>query len=123
MCREWFPYGGWWVGRDRRGSADKLNWRRPHTLPPEALYLAHLAPHLQQTQSTLNAKLQTTQLHNVQLMETIGEQRAEIERLVGGLEGVVQDLKAAKEAVSGVVGDGELGREILDIDQELKAVQ
>ncbi len=96
---------------------------RPHTLPPQALYLAHLAPHLAQAQSTLNAKLQTTQSQNAQLMEKITEQRGEIERLVGGLEGLVRDLEEAKDAVGAVFEDGELVREVLDIDGELRTVQ
>ncbi len=96
---------------------------RPHTLPPQALYLAHLTPYLIQAQSTLNAKLQTTQSQNALLMERIVEQRADIERLVGGLEGVVKDLEEAKEAVSGTFEDGEMVRELLDIDKELGMVR
>lgn len=95
---------------------------RPHTLPPQALYLAHLAPYLAQAQSTLNAKLQTTQSQNAQLMEKITQQRAEIEGLVSGLEGVVRDLEEAKEAVGAVFGDGELVKEVLEIDGELRTV-
>jgi len=71
----------------------------------------------------LNAKLQTTQSQNAQLVEKIGDQRAEIQRLVAGLEAVVRDLESAKEAVGGAVGDGELGREVLDVDKELKVVR
>ncbi len=56
-------------------------------------------------------------------MEKIGDQRAEIQRLVAGLEAVVRDLESAKEAVGGAVGDGELGREVLDVDKELKVVR
>lgn len=92
-------------------------------MPPQALYLAHLAPYLAQAQSTLNAKLQTTQSQNAQLMEQITEQRAEIERLVGGLEGLVKDLDEAKDAFGAVFQDGELVREVLDIDAELRSVQ
>ncbi|KAI9880716.1 MAG: hypothetical protein M1830_000999 [Pleopsidium flavum] len=95
---------------------------RPHTLPPQALYLAHLTPYLQQAQSSLNAKLQTTQSQNAQLVRKIEDQRAEIERLVGGLEGVVSDLEEAREAVGGFVKGGMLAREVLDVDRELKVV-
>jgi len=56
-------------------------------------------------------------------MEKITEQRAEIERLVSGLEGVVKDLDQAKDAVGAVFLDGELVREVLDIDAELRSVQ
>ena len=86
------------------------------------MYLAHLAPYLAQAQSTLNAKLQTTQSQNAQLLERITDQRAEIERLMGGLVGAVRELEEAKEAVGTVFEDGELVREVLDIDAELRTV-
>lgn len=56
-------------------------------------------------------------------MEKITEQRAEIERLLGGLEGVVRDLEEAKDAVGAVFEDEELVREVLDTDAELRTVQ
>ncbi|KAI9707374.1 MAG: hypothetical protein M1836_000334 [Candelina mexicana] len=96
----------------------------PHTLPPLPLYIAHLAPFLQQTQSQLNARLQTTQSQNAQLASTISEQRAEIELLVSGLEEIVADLESAVESLRPVVGDGsggDIGRETLDAEAALSA--
>jgi kinetochore protein NNF1 len=43
----------------------------------------------------LNAKIQTTSSQNASLLKTLTEQRAEIENLVGVLEGVVKDLEKA----------------------------
>ncbi|KZF25057.1 Nnf1-domain-containing protein [Xylona heveae TC161] len=71
----------------------------PHTLPPQALYLAHLAPHLARSQSRLNARLQTTQSRNARLVDEITAQRNEITNLLGELEGVVHDLSTAADRV------------------------
>ncbi len=98
--------------------------KRPHTLPPLPLYIAHLAPFLQQTQSQLNARLQTTQSQNAQLASKISGQRAEIEQLVSGLEEVVADLEGAVESLRPVIGDGsggEIGRETLEAEAALSA--
>ncbi|KAI9849658.1 MAG: hypothetical protein M1837_002783 [Sclerophora amabilis] len=87
----------------------------PHTLPPASILSAHLLPHLRYAQSTLNAQLQTTQSQNAQIISRIGEQRAEIGRLVEGLEMVVGDLEGAvhefdrmdpeKSGRGGAIGD------------------
>lgn len=94
---------------------------RPHTLPPQALYMAHLGPYLAQAQTTLDAKIQTVQENNSALVETVGLQRKEIERLLAGLEDVVKDLENAQGAVAGVFENGELVREMVDVDKELSA--
>ncbi|KAI9817837.1 MAG: hypothetical protein M1827_000956 [Pycnora praestabilis] len=93
----------------------------PHTLPPSPLYNAHLAPFLSQTQSSLNARLQTTQSQNAQLISSITEQRAEIERLIGGVEGVVTDLERAVGSLGDVVGSGSdgIGMEVLEGEEAL----
>ncbi|KAH0537391.1 hypothetical protein FGG08_005790 [Glutinoglossum americanum] len=95
----------------------------PHTLPPPALLLAHLHPHLSHTQSQLNASLQTIQSQNALLSTTIQAQREEIANLLKGLEEVVGDLGGA---VEGLRGEGEgvegLGREAERLDGEVRAV-
>ena len=93
---------------------------RPHTLPPESLFLAHLAPHLQQTQKELDARLRDTQAQNEDLVAQILQQRRDIEGLVEGLEAVVRDLEGANGAMGGVLGDGEMRREVLDLEAELR---
>ncbi|RDL40741.1 uncharacterized protein BP5553_00720 [Venustampulla echinocandica] len=88
----------------------------PHTLPPEALLNAHLAPHLASQQSLLNAKLQTVESQNAALVQKIESQRREMEGLVGDLEAAVADLEGAGDLV-GEEGEklaGE-GREVLGV--------
>ncbi|KAI1173924.1 Nnf1-domain-containing protein [Nemania sp. FL0916] len=77
----------------------------PHTLPPEEVLDAHLAPHLAQQQSQLNAKLQTTQAHNAKLFEDIKRQRSEIESLVSLLEKVLEDVDNTNHMMDGVVDE------------------
>ena len=67
----------------------------PHTLRPEPLVNAHLAPLHRSQQSQLNAKLQTTQSQNANLVEVLRRQRAEIEELLQAAERVVGDLESA----------------------------
>ena len=93
---------------------------RPHTLGSQELYLAHLRPFLQQMQSQLNAKTQTTQSLNAQLAEMIEKQRAEIEQLVAGLETVVNDLQGAVDAIGEATSNGEMRNEVLEMEEEVQ---
>jgi len=86
-------------------------------LPPEDVLDAHLAPHLAQQQSQLNAKLQTVQAHNANLFEDIKQQRSEIESLVAILEKVLEDVDNANHMMDGVVDA--LARETRTIEVEM----
>lgn len=86
-------------------------------LPASRVLDAHLAPHLAQQQSQLNAKLQTTQAHNARLFDDVRRQSAEMDALVALLEAVVADMDAANDMMDGVVGD--LARETRDVEVEM----
>ncbi|TKA66122.1 hypothetical protein B0A49_12515 [Cryomyces minteri] len=84
----------------------------PHTLPPSRLLHAHLSASshqlsggdfasLPQYQSTLHARLSTTQSQNAALMTSVTQQRQQIERLIQGLESVVKDLDGSVEVLGG----------------------
>lgn len=93
----------------------------PHTLPPERLYLAHLAPYLQQTENELESELKRLQSENEELVEGIQGQREEAEHLVGGLEAFIADLERANE-IMGIEVDGNgVRKEVADVEQELRA--
>ena len=92
----------------------------PHTLPPERIYLAHLAPYLRETEKELEAELKALQTENEEMVEEIRAQGQEVEKLVGGLESVIADLAGANEAMGGVVEGGEMTREVMEIEEELK---
>ncbi|KAF2962805.1 hypothetical protein GQX73_g10767 [Xylaria multiplex] len=89
----------------------------PHMLPPDEVLDAHLAPHLAQQQSQLNAKLQTTQAHNAKLFEDIKRQRSEIESLVSLLEKVLEDVDNTNHMMDDVVDD--VARETRTIEVEM----
>ncbi|KAK5627539.1 hypothetical protein RRF57_003254 [Xylaria bambusicola] len=89
----------------------------PHMLPPDEVLDAHLAPHLAQQQSQLNAKLQTIQAHNAKLFEDIQRQRSEIESLVSLLEKVLEDVGNANHMMDEVVDD--VARETRTIEVEM----
>ncbi|KAI1637625.1 Nnf1-domain-containing protein [Biscogniauxia mediterranea] len=89
----------------------------PHMLPADQVLAAHLAPHLAQQQSQLNAKLQTTQAHNAKLFDEIQRQRAEIQSLVCLLEKAFEDIDGANGMMDGVVD--ELAAETRAVEVEL----
>jgi kinetochore protein NNF1 len=94
------------------------DWGRPHTLSADELHTAYLTPYLQQATTMLEERVRSTQAENGVLMQRITDQRAEMEALVGGLEGVVADLEGSVEAMGGVDG---LRAEIWEMDGEVQA--
>ncbi|KAH7041294.1 Nnf1-domain-containing protein, partial [Microdochium trichocladiopsis] len=86
----------------------------PHTLPAEQVFAAHLAPHLKQQQSQLNAKLQTVQAHNAKLFDEVQRQRAEMESLVQLLEKTMEDIDSASQMMDEVADD--LARETRTVE-------
>ena len=92
--------------------------RSPHMLPPQSLYLAHLAPYLASTQSQLETELQAVQVENEQLAKGVERQKDEVERLVSGLEAVIADLEGANGAMSDVAVGSEMRKEVMELDGE-----
>ena len=88
-------------------------------LPPQSLYLAHLAPYLASTQSQLETKLQAVQAENEQLAKGVERQRDEVERLVSGLEALVADLEGANAVMSDVIAGSEIRKEAMEMDGEV----
>ena len=95
---------------------------RPHTFSGQELYEAHLAPHLQVAGETLRERLQRSQSYNVDMMNKITAQRAEIERVVTGLERVVKDIEDSVEAARAGGLEG-LRSEMWEIEQEVQATR
>jgi kinetochore protein NNF1 len=89
------------------------------------LYTAHLTPFLQQASTELDAKLQTTQQDNVQIMQEIDAQRAEIEQLVAGLENVVAGIEGSIEAMNAGNPNGLAGlkNDSWQMEQEVAATR
>jgi kinetochore protein NNF1 len=101
---------------------DDADCDRLHTLSAEELYAAHLTPYLQEATQILESRLQSSQQENHNLMEKIMAQRAEIERLVSGVEGVVRDLEGSVEVMGSGTGRGMEGlrAEVWEIEEEVK---
>ncbi|KAL8842642.1 MAG: hypothetical protein Q9170_000417 [Blastenia crenularia] len=93
----------------------------PHTLPPERLYLAHLAPYLLQTETELKGELKRLQFENEELVESIQGQTEETEQLVGGLEAFMADLERANEMISNEVDGNGIKMEVGAVEEELRA--
>jgi kinetochore protein NNF1 len=93
--------------------------RRPHTLTPSEIHLAHLMPFLEQQATEMNTKLSETQQSNTELLSTVTAQRAEIEALVRGLETVILDLEVSAQIMAHDDVQG-LSSEIKDLETEMK---
>ena len=96
---------------------------RPHTLPPEPLYRAHLAPYLASAEHDLQKELSEVQAENETLARGIQGQREQVEGLLRGLEAVVMDLEGANKVMGEVVEGGEMRRDTVGLDDELRAAQ
>ncbi|MCJ1310872.1 hypothetical protein MMC25_004540 [Agyrium rufum] len=97
----------------------------PHMLPPESIYLAHLAPYLRGVQGDLETKVQATEEENRNLESEIQTQREEIEAILSGLEDVVRDLEGANQVLDARVEDdgGAMRKEVLEVDQEVRDLE
>jgi len=113
--------GGWrgWMGV-RGGVGLTLGYYRPHTLPPEPLFLAHLAPYLATAERELEAELREVQAENEVLARGVEGQREVVEGLVRGLEAVVRDLEGANRAMGEVVEGGGMRMETGEMEEELR---
>jgi kinetochore protein NNF1 len=80
----------------------------PHTLPARQLYISHLAPSLAMYQAQMNERQESLSKENAELAERILRQRAEIGRLLGGLESVVRDLSGSVTALQEGTEEGEI---------------
>ncbi|KAI2470642.1 Nnf1-domain-containing protein [Annulohypoxylon bovei var. microspora] len=103
--------------RDDAGVVEAKPPIPPHMLPPDQVLAAHLAPHLTQQQSQLNAKLQTVQAHNAKLFGDIQKQRAEMQSLMALLQKVFEDIDGANGQIDDVAD--ELAKETRMVEAEM----
>lgn len=103
-----------------------LMWRwgdaRPHTFPPEPLFLAHLAPYLAMAEGELEAELRAVQVENEDLARGVEGQREVVEGLVRGVEAVVRDLEGANSAMGEGVEGCSMRMETGEMEEELRVV-
>ena len=88
-------------------------------MPPQQLYLAHLAPYLEETRTKLEAEMTQLQEENEILMKGIQGQEEEVERIVGGLEAVINDMEDAHGIMEEALGDREARTEAREVDAEI----
>ena len=72
---------------------------RPHTLPPQQLYLSHLAPSLTQTSLELQSQRAAIQTENAEILARVMQQRREIAAMVQALEKAVEDVDGSAAAL------------------------
>ncbi|KAK5467606.1 hypothetical protein LTS15_000579 [Exophiala xenobiotica] len=111
--------------RKNRAVEGEMPARPLHTLSAEELYDAHLSPYLRQAQVDMSSKLQSTQQDNAATMAKIHAQRAEIEQLLSGLEGVIRDIEGSVDAMytNGQSGFDELKSDVWQMEQEVAATR
>ncbi|KAK6383895.1 hypothetical protein LTS17_003187 [Exophiala oligosperma] len=96
-----------------------------HTLSADELYGANVTPFLQQAKTEVSSKLQTTQQDNAMMAAKVNDERAEIEQLLKGLEGVVQDIEGSVAAMYAHEQNdpSELKSAIWQMEQEVAATR
>ena len=100
-------------------NAQKLiSLARPHTLSPQTLYLAQLAPYLTKAESNLKTDLIALQGENEEIADALLRQREEIERLVLGLEAAVQDLEETNAILGNPANGADLRNNIHELQGE-----
>ncbi|KIW56124.1 hypothetical protein PV05_04807 [Exophiala xenobiotica] len=111
--------------RKNRAVEGEMPARPLHTLSAEELYDARLTPYLRQAQVDMSSKLQSTQQDNAATMARIQDQRAEIERLLSGLEWMVKDIEGSVEAMytNEQSGFDELKSDVWQMEQEVAATR
>ena len=63
------------------------------------MYAAHLTPYLSKAQEELDLRIHQSQQEQAVILGKINDQRAEIERLFGGLEHAIQDIDGGVDAM------------------------
>lgn len=80
-----------------------------------------MTPFLEEAQSALNTKIESTQTQNATLAQDIQNQRMEIENLLSSLGSVVTDLEGAAVAATQFSKENDLRQETIQMDVEVKA--
>lgn len=80
-----------------------------------------MTPFLEEAQSALNTKIESTQTQNATLAQDIQNQRMEIESLLSSLGSVVADLEGAAVAATQFSKENDLRQETIQMDEEVKA--
>ena len=106
--------------RTAREQRDVLTVGRPHTLPPDELYAAHLAPLLAPMRAELEAQLRATRARNEELAAGLANKKSELEALVSGLEAVVADLEGASTTLDEALEDGRVRTEVQEMVAEVE---
>ena len=86
------------------------------------LFRAHLTPQLEKTKAVLDEKIRATETENLELAQRVQAQRAEIERLLAGLEIVVADVEGAAAAATEYGNQNHLREEAMQMNEEVKTV-
>ena len=80
-----------------------------------------MTPFLEEAQSALNTKIESTQTQNATLAQDIQSQRMEVENLLSSLGSVVADLEGAAVAATQFSRENDLRQETIQMDEEVKA--
>ena len=105
--------------KGKRESGEEPAVQALHEVPPQQLFLAYLAPYLQETQAKLEGQMEGLKRQNEELIRGIQGQEEDVERLISGLGSVIADLEGGDTVLNGAVEDGTLREEAREIDSEI----
>ena len=91
----------------------------PHTLPARTLYVSHLAPSLKTYEVEIKQRQEELAGENQELIARVLQQRRDIQKLMEGLEGVVEDLNGSVQALVPEEMEG-LKQENREVDEVMR---
>lgn len=94
---------------------------RLHELPPEQLFLAHLAPVMREAESKLEADISQIEAENMQLLHSMRQSEDEVDRMALELETIIKDLEAASDVMDDALSGVNMKAEIRKVDEGIDA--
>lgn len=94
---------------------------RLHELPPEQLFLAHLAPVMKEAESKLEADISHMEAENMQLLHSMRQSEDEVDKMALELATVIKDLEAASDVMGHALDGVNMKAEIRTVDEGIDA--
>lgn len=104
----------------QNGDTSKHDRKPLHMLSAQELHSAHMAPGLLKAERDLQDKLNTVQQGNKEMASRIDMQRSEIQKLIEYIEGLVEDVEGAANAIETDEMRSDLNADLVGMDQDVR---
>ena len=107
--------------REYKSPQQPMTVLRLHELPPEQLFLAHLAPVMKEAETKLEADISQMEAENLRLLHSMRESEDEVDRIAVELETIIKDLEAASDVMDDALSGVDTKAEIRKVDEGIDA--